>query len=319
MPEPAPTPEPAAPRPAEGRVKASPVARRMAEESGVDLSRVRGTGPDGRVMERDVKAALASKAAAPKAAPQAPPQAPASAAPAAQAPSLPLPDIQSVPLNKVRQATARRMVESKTTAPHFYVTIEVDMDEAMRLREQMNRIAPAGEKISVNDFVVAAAARTLARFPALNSSWRDGTVKTHSRVNIGIAVALEDGLVTPVLRDADGKPLKTVAAEARALAERGREGKLRSDDVGFGTFTVSNLGMFEVDEFIAIINPPEAAILAVGAVTRRPVAAGDAVRIAHVMKATLSVDHRVADGAQAGRFLQELRKLLENPVALLTE
>jgi pyruvate dehydrogenase E2 component (dihydrolipoamide acetyltransferase) len=192
------------------------------------------------------------------------------------------------------------------------------MDETMRMREQLNRLAPAGEKISVNDFVVAAAARMLPRFPNLNASYREGNVETHRSVNIGIAVALEDGLITPVLRDADGKTLKAIAAESRALSDRARSGKLRSDDLGSGTFTVSNLGMFEVDEFIAIINPPEAAILAVGAVTRRPVAAGDAVRIAQVMKATLSVDHRVADGAQAGQFLREFRKLLENPVNLLT-
>ncbi len=283
-------------------MKASPVARRLAQEAGLDVSRIRGTGPDGRVMERDVQAAAASK--------QAPPAEPRPAPARQAAPA----DGETTPLNKIRLATARRMTESKTTAPHFYVTIEVDMDEAVRLREQLNRLAPAGEKISVNDFVVAAAGRTLASFPALNASWRDGYVATHSRVNIGIAVALEDGLVTPVLRDADSKPLKTIAAEARAMAGRAREGKLRSDDIGFGTFTVSNLGMFDVDEFIAIINPPEAAILAIGAVTRRPVAAGETVRIGNVMKATLSVDHRVADGAQAGRYLQEFRKLLENPV-----
>ena len=192
-------------------MKASPVARRLAQEAGLDVSRIRGTGPDGRVMERDVQAAAASK--------QAPPaeSRPAPARPAAPA------EGEAAPLNKIRLATARRMTESKTTAPHFYVTIEVDMDEAVRLREQLNRLAPAGEKISVNDFVVAAAARTLASFPALNASWRDGNVATHSRVNIGIAVALEDGLITPVLRDADSKPLKTIAAEARAMAGRARE------------------------------------------------------------------------------------------------
>ena len=306
----APEPPAAVPPPFdEGRVKASPVARRMAEEAGLDLSRVRGTGTGGRVMERDVEAAIASKTASPPAAPAAPPRAPEPPA---------VPSGETLPLNRMRRAIARRMVESKTTAPHFYVTVEIDMDETMRMREQLNRIAPAGEKVSVNDFVVAAAARTLPRFPGLNASYRDGNVETHRVVNIGIAVALEDGLITPVLRDADGKTLKAIAAESRALSDRARAGKLRSDDLGSGTFTVSNLGMFEVDEFIAIINPPEAAILAVGAVTRRPVAAGDAVRVAQVMKATLSVDHRVADGAQAGQFLREFRKLLENPVNLLT-
>jgi pyruvate dehydrogenase E2 component (dihydrolipoamide acetyltransferase) len=217
----------------------------------------------------------------------------------------------------MRKTIARRMAESMSTAPHFYVTVEIDMDEAMKMREQMNRLAPEAERISVTDLVVAAAARTLVRFPALNASYRDGGLEMHPRVNIGIAVALEDGLLSPVLRDADRKPLKTIASESRALTERARANKLRTDDLGGGTFTVSNLGMFDVDAFTAIINPPEAAILAVGSVVRRPVAAGDKVGIASIMKVTLSVDHRVADGAQAGRFLQEFRKLLENPVNLL--
>jgi pyruvate dehydrogenase E2 component (dihydrolipoamide acetyltransferase) len=170
----------------------------------------------------------------------------------------------------------------------------------------------------VNDLVVAAAGRTLARFPDLNASYRDGNLETHPQVNVGIAVAVEEGLITPVLREADKKALRTIAAESRALSERARAGKLRSDDLGLATFTVSNLGMFEVDAFTAIINPPEAAILAIGAVTRRPVAVGDEVGIASILKATLAVDHRVADGAGAGRFLQEFTRLLENPVNLLT-
>ena len=287
--------------PSEARVKASPVARKMAEEAGLDLSRVKGTGPGGRVVERDVQAAIATGSA------PAAPGVPAGPAPGA-----------TVPLNRMRKTIARRMAESKATAPHFYVTVEINMDDAMKMREQLNAIAPEGERISVSDMVVAAAARTLARFPALNASYREDNLEMHPQVNIGIAVALEDGLIPPVLRDADKKPLKRIAAESRALAERARTNKLRSDDLGGGTFTVSNLGMFDVDEFIAIINPPEAAILAVGAVTRRPVAAAGEVRIASLMKTTLSVDHRVADGAQAGRFMQEFKKLLENPVTLLT-
>ncbi|MGZ9265439.1 MAG: dihydrolipoamide acetyltransferase family protein, partial [Candidatus Deferrimicrobiaceae bacterium] len=280
---------------------ASPVARKMAEEAGLDLSRVKGTGPGGRVVERDIQAAIATGSA---------PEAPG--VPAGPAP------VATVPLNRMRKTIARRMTESKTTAPHFYVTVELNMDEAMKMREQLNSVAPEGERISVSDMVVAAAARTLVRFPALNASYREDNLEMHPQVNIGIAVALEDGLIPPVLRDADKKPLKRIAAESRALADRARANKLRSDDLGGGTFTVSNLGMFDVDEFIAIINPPEAAILAVGAVTRRPVAAAGEVRIASLMKTTLSVDHRVADGAQAGRFMQELKKLLENPVTLLT-
>ena len=287
--------------PSEARVKASPVARKMAEEAGLDLSRIKGTGPGGRVVERDVQAAIAAGSA------PAPPGVPAVPAPGAP-----------VPLNRMRKMIARRMTESKAAAPHFYITVEINMDDAMKMREQLNALAPEAERISVNDLVVAAAARTLARFPVLNASYREDNLEMHPQVNIGIAVALEDGLIPPVLRDADKKPLKRIAAESRALAERARTNKLRSDDLGGGTFTVSNLGMFEVDEFIAIINPPEAAILAVGAVTRRPVAAAGEVRIAPLMKTTLSVDHRVADGAQAGRFMQEFKKLLENPVTLLT-
>ncbi len=295
---------------AEARVKASPVARKMAEEAGLDLSRVKGTGPDGRVLERDVQAAIEGKSApTPPAAPAGPPP----GTPAAPSPGA------AVPLNRMRQAIARRMTESKTAAPHFYITVEINMDEAMKVREQLNHLAPEAERISVNDLIVAAVARTLTRFPILNASYRDGSLEMHSQVNIGIAVALEDGLIPPVLRDADKKSLKRIAAESRGLAERARANKLRTDDLGGATFTVSNLGMFDVDEFIAIINPPEAAILAAGAVTLRPVAAAGEVRIASQMRATLSVDHRVADGAQAGRFMQEFKKLLENPVNLLAD
>ena len=288
--------------PAEARVKASPVARKMAGEAGLDLSHIKGTGPGGRVVERDVQAAIAAGSA------PAPPGVPAGPAPGA-----------TVPLNRMRKTIARRMTESKATAPHFYITVEINMDDAMKMREQLNGLAPETERISVNDLIVAAAARTLARFPALNASYREGNLEMHPQVNIGIAVALEDGLIPPIVRDADKKTLKGIAAESRALTERARANKLRSDDLGGGTFTVSNLGMFDVDEFIAIINPPEAAILAVGAVTRRPVAAAGEVRIAPLMKTTLSVDHRVADGAQAGRFMQEFKKMLENPVNLLAE
>ena len=314
---PAPAPAPPAPAPAtpapapearEGgaaplgaRVRVSPVARKMAEEAGLDLSHIKGTGPGGRVVERDVQAAIAAGSA------PAPPGAPAGPAPGA-----------TVPLNRMRKTIARRMTESKATAPHFYITVEINMDDAMKMREQLNGLVPEAERISVNDLIVAAAARTLARFPALNASYREDNLEMHPQVNIGIAVALEDGLIPPVLRDADKKSLKRIAAESRALAERARTNKLRSDDLGGGTFTVSNLGMFDVDEFIAIINPPEAAILAVGAVTRRPVAVAGEVRISSLLKTTLSVDHRVADGAQAGRFMQEFKKLLETPVTLLT-
>lgn len=284
----------------ETRIKASPLARRMAKQAGIDLAQVRGSGPGGRIMERDIQAAQATST--PR---SAPPGAPITLA------------ADTVPLNKMRQAIARRMTESKTTAPHFYVTVEINMAEAMKTREQLNAVVADPEKISVNDLVVAAAARTLVKLPIFNASFRHGALEMHAEVNIDIAVALDDGLITPVLHNVDKKTLKMIAVESRALSERARTNKLRADDLGGGTFTVSNLGMFGVDEFSAIINPPEAAILAVGAVTPRPIIVDDTVRAMPMMKVTLSTDHRVADGAQAARFLQEFRKLLENPVNLL--
>jgi len=278
------------------RIKSTPVARKMADEAGIDLSRIKGSGPEGRVTERDVQAAIESIPSRTKAIT-------GSGTPVAA----------SVPMNRMRQAIARRMSESKATIPHFYVTVEINMDEAMNMREQLNNLASDAEKISVNDLIVAAVARTLPRFPQLNASYRDGSLEMHSEINIGIAVSLEDGLISVVLRNADRKTLKTISAESKAMAGRAHTNKLRSEDLGSATFTISNLGMFDVDEFLAIINPPEAAILAVGSVARRPVAIGDEVRIASLMKATLSVDHRIADGAQAARFLQEMKTMLEAP------
>jgi pyruvate dehydrogenase E2 component (dihydrolipoamide acetyltransferase) len=282
----------------EASVKASPIARRMAEEAGIDLASIQGSGPDGRIMERDVQAAVAAKSAG------------ETAGAGAGTPGA------ASPMSRMRQAIARRMTESKTTAPHFYASVEILMDEAQKLRRQMNGGRLEGAMVSVNDLVVSAAARALRQFPALNASWRGGGVVPNPAVGIGIAVSLEEGLVTPVLHGPDGKTLREIAAESGALIDRARGGKLRPDDLSGGTFTISNMSTLGVDEFIAIINPPEAAILAVGAIVPRPVAAGDAIRIAQVMKVTLSVDHRVTDGAVAARFLQQLRKLLENPADL---
>jgi pyruvate dehydrogenase E2 component (dihydrolipoamide acetyltransferase) len=296
--------------PAETRLKASPVARRMAEGAGVDLSQIKGTGPDGRIVERDVEEAIArSKPAADIA------QAPAPAVKASE--TTPPPAETQVTLNRMRQAIARRMAESKATIPHFYVTMDIDMTEAMKMREQLNNLAPDEEKVTVNDLIVAAAARALTRFPMLNSSYKDDHLDLHKDINVGIAVPVEDGLVVPVLGQADKKTLKAIAVEAKGLAERARSNKMKAEDLGPATFTVSNLGGFGVDQFVAIINPPEAAILAVGSAARRAIVDGDVVRPALMMKATISVDHRVADGVLAARYLQELKKLLENPVNLL--
>jgi pyruvate dehydrogenase E2 component (dihydrolipoamide acetyltransferase) len=299
------------------RIKASPLARRMAQAAGINLAQIKGTGPGGRIMERDVKGASTAPSVATAPAQPSPATAPRPAE--AQMPgAAPVTPGMGTPLNKMRQAIARRMTESKTTVPHFYVTTEINMTAALNVRAQLNAMATEADKISVNDLVVAAAAKTLLQFPNLNSSYRDGTIERHSQINIGIAVALEEGLITPVLHDADKKSIKVIAAESKAMGERAHANKLRADDLGGGTFTISNLGMFGVDEFVAIINPPEAAILAVGAAVRRPIVAdGDVVQVAAMMKVTISVDHRVGDGAQAARFLQALKKLLENPVNLL--
>ncbi len=312
--EPAPHPTAEAePLPAagDGWTKASPVARRMAQVEGVNLKELAGTGPGGRIIQKDVEEYVARRKAspAPIALPVAPPGPAAPVAAAAGA--------QEMALSRMRQAIARRMGESKQTIPHFYVTFDVNMTEAMRLREQLNALAPEKDKLSINDLILAAAARTLARWPVLNASYRGDKLELHPTVNLGIAVALETGLITPVLHDADRKPLNVLASEAHALVERTRANKMHPEDLNGGTFTLSNLGMYGVEEFSGIINPPEAAILAVGAIAKRPIVVGEEVRVAQMMKATISVDHRVADGAQAARFMRDLQLLLENPVNLL--
>lgn len=288
----------------DGWIKASPVARNIAHTEGVNLADIAGTGPEGRIIERDVKAFLAQRT---------------SARPATVAPKPIAAPVagETVELTRIRQTIARRMAESKTTVPHFYVTFDIDMTNAMQLREQLNHLAKADEKISVNDIVVAAVARTLTQWRNFNASYQGDKLAIHAQINIAIAVAREDGLLTPVLHDVDKKSLKEIAREAKAIAERTRANKMRPEDLSGSTFTVSNLGMFGVEEFSAIINPPEAAILAVGAVRKTPVVVDDQVRIAQMMKATISVDHRVADGAQAAQMMRELKLLLENPVNLL--
>lgn len=309
------------PRPGDGNgwIKASPVARRMAQAEGLNLREIQGTGPGGRIVQRDVEEYIAHRQAkrAPVATPEPPPAAPFYKAPAPATPTAPVAAGQEMVLSRMRQAIARRMAESKQTIPHFYVTFDVNMTEAMRMREQLNALAPEGEKLSVNDLIIAAVARILKKWPVLGASFGGDRLQMHSAINIGVAVALESGLITPVLHDVDKKSLKELGREAHALVERTRANKMRPEDLTGSTFTLTNLGMFGVEEFSAIINPPEAAILAVGAVEKRPIVVGDEIRIAQMMKATLSVDHRVADGAQAAQFMRDLKTLLENPVNLL--
>jgi pyruvate dehydrogenase E2 component (dihydrolipoamide acetyltransferase) len=301
-----------------GRVKASPIARRMAQAAGIDLRTLEGSGPSGRIMEKDVQAAISQKQAAPlSVAPR--PEGERSGGQLAPAP-MPAPAAApagQVPLSRMRQTIANRMTQSKTTTPHFYETVEINMGDALKMREQLNNLASDVERVSINDLILAATARILAKFPTFNASYRGDKLEVHANINIGVAIAVEEGLLTLTLPDADKKSLKQIAVETKGMGERARTNKLHPEDLGQSTFTVSNLGMFGVDEFAAIINPPEAAILAVGAATKRAVVIHDEIRIAPVMKVTLAVDHRVADGAQAARFLQELKKLLENPVNLL--
>lgn len=282
------------------RVKVSPLARRLAGEHGVDLTHVEGTGPDGRITKDDVEALIATTP---------PPRAPVTTD-----------EYEDLPIPRMRQTIARRMTESKTQAPHFYVTVEVVMDEALRARQQLNAAVGEQRKVSVNDFVMRAAAMALRRFPNLNSAFLEGKIRRFRRVNVATAVALPEGLIAPVIRDCDRLSIVQIGTESRALADRARSGHLRPEDYAGSTFTVSNLGMFDVESFAAIINPPHAAILAVGSARPRPVARAGSVGVASIMKLTLSADHRVTDGAEAAQFLGEVTRLLENPLLLfLTE
>jgi pyruvate dehydrogenase E2 component (dihydrolipoamide acetyltransferase) len=327
-----PAPAPVAIAPSGVKVLASPLARRLATDLGIDLRIVKGSGPGGRIVERDVQAAsesggsaAAEATARPATAPQAPPSAPTPTLPAqllperraeprpAPAATVPADDVQK-PLSLMRKTIARRLLESKTTIPHFYVTTEVDMDAAMEFREQVSQVH--GTKLSVNDLVLKAAALALRRLPESNASFTEDAIVVHARVDIGMAVAIEDGLVTPVLRDADKKTLGQLSNEARELAARARDRKLRPEEMTGGTFSVSNLGMLGVDHFAAIINPPEAAILAVGRVRKEPVVKADKIVIGHRMALTLSCDHRVVDGAVGAKLLQAIVAILERPITL---
>jgi pyruvate dehydrogenase E2 component (dihydrolipoamide acetyltransferase) len=305
--------------PAGGRVKASPLARKIAGQTGVDLRLIQGTGPGGRIIRADVEAARTAPrpVAAPPAAaaaagrPQAVP-----ARPAFVVPPRPEAEYEDVPMSAMRAAIAKRMPMSKAPVPHFYVTSEVDMDAAWALREQLNGL-DGQPKISVTDMVIKGAALALLKNPGVNAQLNGQAIRVHHRAHIGIAVALEQGLITPVLRDCDVKPLGRIALESRDLADRARGGKLRAQEISGATFSISNLGMFDVEEFSAIINPPEGAILAVGSVLQKPVVDDGEIRVGRRMKMTISCDHRVMDGAMGARYLQDLKRLLEEPLRLL--
>ena len=306
----------AEPAPVAARVKASPLARKVAGQTGVDLRLIHGSGPGGRIVRRDVEAAAtAPRSAAPSPAPL--PLVPAGPARAAFViPPRPDAEYEDVALSPVRAAIAKRMPLSKAPVPHFYVSAEVAMDRAWALREELNRLE-GPPKVSVNDLIIKACALALRRNPGVNASFQGQGIRVHHRAHIGVAVALDQGLITPVLRDCDTKPLGQIAIESRDLAERARGGKLRVPEMTGATFSISNLGMFDVDEFSAIINPPEGAILAVGSVVEKPVVEGGEVRIGRLVKLTLSCDHRVMDGAMGARFLQDVKRLLQEPLRLL--
>lgn len=309
------------------RIKASPLAKRMAEEAGLDLSQVNGSGDHGRIVKRDVEAAIEQQESAPAPTPQPVPQqqeAPAKqAAPAKEEPKVtPFAyggssgdNYEDVPVSQMRKVIARRLGESKFSAPHFYLTIEIDMAKTMQLRKRVNAVAPT--KISFNDFVIKAAASALRQHPAVNSSWMGDTIRRNHDVNVGVAVAVDEGLLVPVVRFADIKTLSQINSEVKTMAGKAKERKLSPDDMQGNTFTISNLGMFGIEEFTAIINPPDSCILAVGTIVEKPVVKDGEIQVGHMMKVTLSCDHRVVDGATGAQFLQTFKAILEDPIRLM--
>jgi len=295
-------------------VKASPLARRMAKESGVDLKLLTGSGPGGRVVRRDLETAAARPAATVSAsAPVAPVPPPPSPVPVSRTDA----SYEDVPLTQIRKTIAKRLAASLGPVPPYFLTTEVDMERAAEAREALNRDLGDEGRISFNDIVVKAAALALTRHRACNAWFQDDHIRYWNEVHVGVAVAVEDGLITPVIRHADRKSLREIGREAHDLAQRARNRRLRPEEYTGSTFSVSNLGMFDIDQFTAVINPPEAAILAVGSVTQKPVVADGTIVARRRMRLTLGCDHRVIDGATGAVFLQTLKQMLENPLAML--
>ena len=292
-------------------VRASPIARRLAEERGVDLSRVSGTGPGGRITRDDV---LAFTPAPAEAAPVST-DAPAAAAPAPSKEPVPAPAEGKEPLSRMRQQIARVTVRSKQEKPHFYVSSEIDMTRAMELRVQINEALEAqGVRVSVNDLIVKACVEALKTYPKFNAFFEEDGIQMNDAINVGVAIAQEEGLIVPAIMDCGGKSLADIAVASKDLVERSNSGTLHPQEYTGGTFAISNLGMFDVTSFVAIIQPPQTAVLAVGTVAKRPVVRNDQVAIAQTMMATLSADHRIVDGAEGAQFLVEVKRLLENPM-----
>jgi pyruvate dehydrogenase E2 component (dihydrolipoamide acetyltransferase) len=322
----APEPTPAAPATtverANGRVFASPLARRMAQQAGLDLGEIRGSGPQGRIVKADIEAALSAARAAPA------PPVHATAAPQPLPAAAPIlskervaalagnPPYTERPLTAMRRVIARRLTESKQTVPHFYLTIDCEIDELLKIRAELNAKSDA-YRISVNDFVIRAAALALRQVPAANASWSDEAILLWDRVDIAVAVALDDGLITPIVKAANRKGLAAIANETKDLVTRARAGKLKLEEFQGGTFSVSNLGMYGVRDFAAVINPPHGGILAVGIGEQRPVVKNGALAVATMMSCTLSCDHRAVDGAVGAQFLAAFKKLVEGPLTML--
>ncbi len=305
---------------AEARIKASPLARKLAREHGLDLRTIQGTGPEGRIVRRDIEAALARQRPPVEVAAPAPEAAPAPAPAAAPMPTPELP-YEAVPITSMRRTIARRLAQSKFTAPHFYLTVDVDVEKAVAFRQQLNELAEAQgrPKISFNDLITKACALALRQHPEINASYleQEGEIRRWKAIHIGIAVALEDGLVTPVIRNADQKGLGQIAEETQALAEKARQRKLQPQEMEGATFTTSNLGMYGIEAFTAIINPPNACILAIGAIRDVPAVKNGMIVPGKRMRLTLSCDHRIVDGATGARFLKTVQQYLEEPLNLL--
>ena len=304
---------------ADGRFRASPIVRRLAQENNLDLSRIEGTGPAGRIVERDVRAAMErGDAQADGRAAEA--EAPAAAAPQPAAAPEPTgaPGTEIVQPTRMLQIIGERMTQSKQQVPHYYATVEVEMNDLMALRKQLNeQLEEQGIKLSVNDFVMKACAVALKDYPNLNALWTSEGIELHQQVDLAMAVALEAGLITPVIRDAANKTLSAISAASKDLAKRAREGGLKPEEYQGGTFTVSNMGMFGVESFAAIINPPQAAIVAVSSIIQRAVFKDEEVVPVSLMKLTLSADHRISNGAEGGQYLAEVKRLLEHPMTLV--
>jgi pyruvate dehydrogenase E2 component (dihydrolipoamide acetyltransferase) len=301
---------------ADGRFRASPIVRRLAAENNLDLSKIEGTGPAGRIVERDIRAAIERGEARADGRAEAPEVAPAPTPAAPEPTGAPGTEIKEMP--RMQRVIAERMTQAKQQIPHFYATVEVEMDELMALRRRLNEeLAEEGIKLSVNDFAVKACAVALKKFPNLNSLWTSQGIELHEQVNLAMAVALEAGLITPVIKDCANKTLSAISAEAKDLASRAREGQLKPDEYQGGTFTVSNMGMFGVESFSAIINPPQAAIVAVSSITQRAIFKGEEVVPVSIMKLTLSADHRIANGAEGAQYMAEVKRMLEHPTTLV--